>query len=405
MGKIKCNLAKEKSQPTTNKNGLSLSDGTTTINVILTLNEPVILGTQIGDQNTVASQDHVAGGKLLGMMAQDYISRHGVDDDFTEIFLSGALSFGFLTKDASFPAPLNIQYDKYDKKQIFDIYADDLQGKITKPLAMQITEQGEIIKVDKTSSFHTRRENRTAGSSLKEDGAAYYYESVDKGQVFHGKISGEADSIKKLVDKMGAQISGHLGLSKSSRYGHVSLQLSEDRADEKLEARDSYYAALLTPAILLDSHAQCSPTASAFAAALGLGESDVTEAYARTCPIYSYNTQWRSRTTKYTAMKDGSAFIINNYHGDKKTILIGEQTDKGYGMVRFYTPEEMKELKNEIKTSRAATNQSSPPISDLPDGAPVLLKNIKSNNDDQMKELKVKKQALADLNSLSLIHI
>ena len=400
LGKVSCklvklsNLLEEQPDPPIELQGESIL-------VKMILEDPVIIGSQLGDQNTIASGDTINGGKLLGLLAYNYIAKNSVDSDFHKLFLSGDLTFEFLSKNGAMPAPLNIQYDKYNKSAVYDLFSDDMEvsGKriITKPFRKQVTANG-ICQIHKTSSFHTKRNNRWAGSSLKDDGAAFYYESLDRGQTFLGRITGNAEILKLLVNKIGRNVTGYMGVSKSSQYGKVRIELKSLSLDPGLQKSENYYALALSPTILLDDNGSYAPDANSLAAALSIKEIDILSAFSRTCYVHSYNTQWKSRTLRHTAIKEGSVFLIKNYHGQKKIVHLGEETKKGYGKFIFFTPDEMAVLKDTVGVSEKVQDD----VMDVSAIQNPLLKKVLDSYENHMQIIEMKRQAFSDIKAFPL---
>ena len=149
------------------------------ISVKVTTVDPVVLGTQIGDQNTVNSQVDISGNHVRGIIIQEYLKNGGNSDnkDFFDIFFSGNVRFGNLRLNNSEALPLHYHYEKTDQeKKCLNVFTTE--DKITKPIGQKFTTIDNSLYLANpklTSYFHNTRSNdRAAGRSTKDaDGGIF----------------------------------------------------------------------------------------------------------------------------------------------------------------------------------------------------------------------------------------
>ena len=400
LGKIKCHITEKIEKVKEKRFDHNIDSENTSLLVVLNLKESAIISQQTGDQNTVYCSDSINGGKILGILAHSYIEKYGSDSDFKDLFLNNIISFGSLSKNGSIPIPMNLQNDKYSTNQVFDIFEEgfDFKGKSTKVINKYLSGNG-VVEIEKSSSFHTSRSNRLAGSSTKKEGNIYYYESLDRNQTFLGTIDGESSKLNLLLSKLGSSINGYVGLSKSVRYGKVHIQLEpfsipeKVLQDEKVE-NNQHYLVFITAGILLNEQGECDPSTSCLERSLG-PEVKIEKSYFRTTYVQSYNSIWGSKTQRQLAIKEGSTYLISGYDATKIISSIGEQCYKGYGRVRVFTKSDMNVLKSKLVSS---LNTDIHP--EQPDPAnsmvPNILTDIKNDYEVNQRKMEIAEIAFSD---------
>jgi len=335
--------------------------------VSITTRGPVILSQQKGDQNTVSTDTTIGGNRVRGLLATRYIKSKGYSfnnahekDDFKNIFLSGKVIFSNCQPESIHKLPLNIhEYKARKNEPPIDILQktkshasnqdqDSKSNFITKPIDGYGSLKNNLvykISVATTFNFHTSRLERAAGKSTEDNPGIFYYESIDEGQIFIGKISGD----KVLIDQMLAEfkisehnsiISDNLGRSKSAQYGNITLSFDEIKLPvseyAKLDKKSHYYMILKSDLVLLNKNGHFESNIETLKCALNNTQLTIINATARIASIEQYNSAWQSKSGKVQCYIAGSVFeiLINLTNIDMPNNL-GEWTENGFGQIEW----------------------------------------------------------------------
>jgi CRISPR-associated protein Csx10 len=365
FGKIKCTLTDKTIRETNSTTKLTWKDNWTALSVNIKLREPVVLGTQNADTNTVFSQDFIAGSQVLGMLAWAYPDKES--PDFKDLFLKDNLRFGACYPQTAQPLPLSIHKEKYEPEAKYhNLLAGTSAGKVTKGIGGFISPKGQVTP-DKHFNFHSSRIERSAGRSVKDQitGGIFYYEALAKGLVFEGQITGKIAALKKLYEQYGGTTEKQMGKSKSSQYGNVELTIEPVEADNATVTIGTYYMVAQSPIILFNDFGYPSPTQKELTTALGGNVTISDEATATIIPIELYNSSWLAKSGKVMAFKEGSTFKVEAKAEIAKHQTIGEWQNKGFGKVKFLSEAEMSEYMTWLKVEKNKTGDESPSIPDI----------------------------------------
>lgn len=411
FGKIACSIEADNTALSPNQ-----PESSQTVNehlsVSITTLSPVVLAQQLGEQNTVYTLRHISGSHIRGFLAEAFIRTQGLDrnnahldPDFYNIFLSGKVRFGALTMGQGKMIPQHIQTIKGDaSKPPISVFSNN--SEVTRP----ISRLGKVVNgvVDTngfnpktTLFFHNSRINRAAGRSKEDEGAIFYYESIDENQTFHGEITGDTTSLNRLLKVFPAKLSGRIGRSKSAQYGKVEVVFGatpDSVAGQKtFKTGQQYILTVESPLVLLNENGLPKPDADLLKDYLEtiLGAKTVIKrAETNITPIEQYNTSWESKSGKVQAFREGSSFLIELQKDvtiSQPIEYLGEWNEQGFGKVSLthFTPEQQYVLPTLEETE-------TPEIKEITTLNSPLLNEILSTYAKQMDELSAKNAAISD---------
>lgn len=403
FGQIKCTLrtVSTKSENQTkdhirqSTNNVWPADGHA-LSVKIILREPTVLGTQNADTNTVFSQDYVSGSQVLGMLAWAYPDKSS--DDFKALFLKDALSFGPCYPEGAEPLPASFHQEKYAATAIYhNILAGTSENTVTKGVGGFVGKSGKV-KVEKHFNFHSSRTERSAGRSVKDQatGGIFYYESLAKGTVFVGEITGDTACLEKLYAYFGGAKQYRLGKSKSSQYGNVEVEITPITKPVNVDTIEGeYYLVAQSPLVLYNDAGYPSPTKDALQKALG-SKVIIEVATARVVPIEQYNSKWLAKAGKVMAFEEGSTFKVKVSAPLPKEMTIGEWTHKGFGKVHFLTSKDIDDYKEVLGERKEADTEVS-----NPEEEPAFLKQIIEQNKQEEQKQAIQTEAYNDAQKLN----
>lgn len=411
FGKVKCEL---KAAPQVSLNDGKMIDALSSkLAVTITTQSPIVLAEQLGEQNTVFTRKYITGNQLRGLLANAFIRKRNLsatnahlDTDFLEIFLSGEVRFSNLTFKKAFPIPLHLHYYKLDKnRKPISIFAkEENDNEITKSIGGVGDFDGQLIKTDgfnpsTTFNFHNSRYNRAAGRSTEHDAETgiFYYESLNEGQSFYGKIEGKPALIAKLTKTLSDEFKAKLGRSRSAQYGSVLVKFSNDNGldtDQTL-SQDLYLMTLQSPLILLNEHGYPSPTVAVLQETLSAALSSeviVVKAAAAFTYVEQFNAVWQGKSGKIPAFKEGSSFLVTLPQERNAPYQLGEWIEQGFGRIKFVHNQQggiyelekppMKSVKK-LTESQTKTTVSTP-----------ILKELVEAFEKEKEQLEIKSKAI-----------
>lgn len=370
FGKIKCTYnnseIKTNEEKANSSSGFKTRELPSTYKLKITAHniEPIILSKTDSDQNTVNSYSCISGNQLRGILVNQYIKANNgkiKNDDplFWELFLSGKICFGNLTYKGTQSIPLNIHYEKDNQNNIRDVFAITENEKvITKPITGygRISTNSSEIKVTKespdfSSQFHVSRYgNRAAGTSTADVGSIFYYTALSERQTFSGYITGNKDSLDKLLEFLPKKLEAFIGKSKSAQYGKIELffEIDTNPINTQTPPENKLYLYFNSPVILINPWGFPEPSESLLKAYLKEilspkeeGFIEITNRATSIIQIEQFNVAWNAKTEKIPAFDAGSVFELclkKALDSDAfNTLLksgIGEVRNVGYGKVK-----------------------------------------------------------------------
>jgi CRISPR-associated protein Csx10 len=397
LGRIR--IEKSKLAETVKANDKIEIAGETKLSVKLTTRHPLVLGLQLGDQNTINTQKYLSGNQSRGLFISVYLKskKNSFDrNEFFDLFISGKLTFSTLYFNNATPLPLNIHYKKTDPKNRREpVNVFGVNNEITKPYGGMVSKNGQTYQQetpDTTLFFHNSREDRTAGKSTatQEVGGIFYYEAIDEDQAFEGTIEGDYETLKKLALYIPANFETVIGKSRSAQYGKAEINLkivSNERAVVSTEAEGLYIIKLETPLILFNENGFPECTEKSLLRALGtkFAVEILTESAAGFTRIEQYNQKLESKSGKLDAYKEGSVFVVKskNTITVDKSFYLGHWNEQGFGKCSIEKYEQ--EAIMSFERNKVSINDREPVITH-----PELMR-IKetANKDAALVELKI----------------
>ncbi len=332
----------------------------------VTLLDPVIISTPMGDQNTVRTSSYLPGTALQGMFAERVIGSLQApaatayeNETFRSMILPGGLSFGpaFLRCGNSVyqPAPLFLHRTKQDDGQVYNLLSGAEPDDTTYVGGLAALEDGDdealcLREPARSLHFHSsRKDARLAGRSTEKTGDIFTYESLDAGQEFAGEIVGTERKLSVLLQLVGKSFETRLGRSRSAQYGRVAITLGDPEALSAITPGNEFQITVLSPLILFNDQGFPEPSERALCHAIAslfphaAATVTVVKSFAATTAVESYNVTVGAKTPRLAAFAVGSAFKVRIEGVDvavrRETLAsclalgIGEKTGDGYGRV------------------------------------------------------------------------
>ena len=321
----------------------------------ITALDPLHLSRPVGDQNTESTEDYIPGSVVRGIVARSLINRNKLGSDahkdelFRKLILGDIIydNAGIQINDFIYrPMPLAISYTKSDSEKIpVNVLETEKGGGKTFPKwARSIYLPNENVSVKLVQQFHQSRQNRLAGKSTEDEGSIFYYESIAKGQVFSGEITGPENQLL-VIQKLLIEGNHRVGGSKATQYGRVSFntELCEpEKQPITMSPNDTYYLVFQSNLLLYNEFGYSQPTTeilSGYLAKVGLELTDPVCAASRIERVEGYYYPWNARTDLEYAYAMGSTFKVIIKNIEKLNALgfrIGERQSEGFGQFRLY---------------------------------------------------------------------
>lgn len=341
------------------------------------------------DGNMVRTYEYIPGTTMLGVFANQYIkNKFGknlnknahLDEKFFRYFLKGELIFSnaYLVvknedkedkedKKPFYPTPLSIHAEKKDYQKLHNLAYDENIDTSTKPIGgFSEINEGFIRKksVYKKLNFHHQRDDRLKGSS--KDGTIFFYESLQKGQTFCGRIIGKKEQLHEIKQLFGEQCEIRIGRSKQTQYGRALLTLSKIEpylpSNTIDEINENKVALILrSPTILLNENGYPEVSIKLLYEYLKEFLNDtnyeIVNQFAKVEYVENYVSVWQMKKPRDAAFSAGSVFILSFPDGLNETINnklksieingIGERRHEGFGNIKISAIEKFYQFDNE----------------------------------------------------------
>lgn len=389
------------------------------LNIQIRLLSPVIISSYVPDNNLTGTLGHIPASSVLGLFAAKYISKEKLEDahndsNFYNWFLRNDIIFtnAYISQKEEYeeidmlPTPMCIKKQKKDDDKIVNILISDIDEQ-TVSFSTYSYIYGSSIKAkepEKVINFHHQRD-RLSGHT-KDDGM-FNYEALAPGQVFKGKIYGDANALADFKEAFSEEFSARLGKSKNAEYGKVEIALSEiidedtDITNHDIKDKDFALLTFISPCILFNKNGFSDPSADNLKSYLeeiwGKESIDIDNCVAKAGTVENYISVWGMKKPSETALTAGSTFKISfktpvteDIKKGLKRILkegIGERRGEGFGRVKI----NMAMSKEYIKRDIAAILEK--PKTPVPEGARTIFKEIIKNMLKQQIEHEAYKDA------------
>lgn len=336
----------------------------------ITTHATIVITSQLGDPNMVATEKYLPGTSVLGLLAARYIKKTpGLtadqayrNDHFYDWFLRGKLTVGpayFVSQDGNgqeqvfLPVPLSIRKAKH-AEEIYDFLRHPDDSKIrTKAIDAFCLLDRKTIQTQEVSTSLNFHHERDAETGTTAGAKIFTYESIDSGQTFEGVIFGDNADLQDLLNTCGPDWEAVVGRSKNAQYGEVQIVFLDQapqlvtmppRLPAQPGANQSIALSLLSDTMIYNEHGFPSTDAcdlEAHLTALLNTPVSIERARAKQADVENFLSIWRLKTPSSACFRMGSSFLLKLTQYDPNTLLeaecrgIGERTSEGFGRCQF----------------------------------------------------------------------
>lgn len=328
-----------------------------TMDLILTLRQPVIIADNLGGQNHTASGDVIPGSAILGALASAYISRHKLGRDahkeegFRHLFLDNSCRYldALLSYDGVRLVPIPMNIEKVKGKEawvsVFDKDAD--QHGAHKKVSGYILPEGKtkVFKPKKEIFFHTARHlNGLTGKSEKDEGHVFSYEALAAGQTFISRIIGSEEDLNTLRNLFPETFKLFFGRSRTAQYGCCEARFSKPEPVKVAEiSGNEIILSCVSPTILISENGNPMTTQKAITDQLSdqIGikvellktedDKKLPMMISRTETVEKYNACWGCKRWSEQAFSPGTVLCIRVHDEAEKKRLLGFVASHGLG--------------------------------------------------------------------------
>lgn len=325
--------------------------GADTISLNIELIDKILItGGSIGDQNTIQTKSYIDGRNIWGLMATKYMAKFGIDDDFKSIFRDQKVRFAPAFIGNAVPISVHKQVkSKSADFKLFNAFAVENEKESLRPKVGFITykpnDDTPYLVAPKTiSAFHFNREHYRR-SGVSENGEIFYYNALEKGQVFCTRLEGAPSYILKLKTLIGSGLEGRIGASRGIEYGRVKITTNDSIGSSppnNTEVKEFIFY-FMSPGLIVNEYGYAAPTMRYLKLALeqkGLNIDDI-KVISKFTTIQSHSGVWKSLTSHETYFDIGTAIQVHLTNAmsflDIESMLkqgLGLNTNQGYGQVK-----------------------------------------------------------------------
>lgn len=362
----------------------------------LTTLDDVVIAKVIGEQNTVNTAQYIPSTAIRGLVAQ-LIDTNGnkkhTDDFFKNAILSGNVRYLPAFLQGTEPIARVFGYDKTQDTEVskaealnlFENNAEIIENNTLKGIGGFVKKGSAIAHSPQTVySFHSKRmDDRVAGRSTENKGAIFYYEAIEKGQVFEGEILSDNSTLKALSSLLAGV--HHIGKSKTAQYAKVKINIKTDNDSVShitdVKAGESRYLVFQSPIITYNTVGIAIPSLSAILHELTTAGIQIQshEFIASTEYIESFMGIWQEKTPRELAYTIGSTLKIVFLSDTDASVLqaiekkgLGERIAEGYGAIKWKTLTDTLPRKLEPKDDTLSKST----FEGFDENAPQLLKSL-----------------------------
>lgn len=340
--------------------------------------DTLILSKIIGEQNTVNTEQFIPAVKIRGVVAGLIINNENLfgtkahqNENFKNIILSGSVKYNNAFKENLQPIPKIYGYDKTKTNSNAEFISE-----VPKPLkgfqgfAKINDKELKPDTVDTVFSFHSSRcKNRLAGRSTEEDGAIFYYEAIDKNQVFKCEIQGicsDLEYIKGLLEQKGGI--HRIGRSKSAQYSRVKFNKFEIAEIQKkaIGTKSTVYIVFQSPVIVYNEFGTAIPDLKVLKNELSQYSDKIEKVQMFSSPdwVENYMGTWQSKTPRESAFAVGTTLKVDFFDKCNMKNLeyegLGEHKNEGYGRLKLMNlATSIKRVETQISPSIYQKNENS----------------------------------------------
>lgn len=317
------------------------------------------------DENMVSSLDYIQGSNILGLMAQKYLEKYTLDENFFKLFLRGYLSFspalpvGVSNSIQTVPFPL--MANKENGKLNFDP-ENKYKGKNE---YLSITEENKLVLIRAKTQLSLHHERNKKTGMVDKDSALYNYQAISPYQQFRTRIFGNKKNLEIIKGLITDDELVKIGASQTAEYGSCKISASEIIKFESknfivanTEKKKEVVLCLVSDTIVYNSFGYPSLNMEDVKSYLTLqdGNTICQGKGIKNLRIENYIKVWKSKKPADIAFKAGSCFELNSLPENYEQLLtegLGERTHEGYGKVFFFYTDSNFEIVEEEQTQNS----------------------------------------------------
>lgn len=377
LGEVKVSLtAVGDSDQAHGQKTVPLAEGINALSYEIKLLEPVICKSINGGE--AHTQDYIEGSKVLGLIAQN------LKEEFVPFMKDGEIRItnAYLTQNGQ--RMTEVPGFIYSIKNNAGNYVDktvETNEDIKTNVGRQLNQMkhcyvrlhdGVLDKADVMTQIryhHRRPDDKSIGraASSQGDNADFYMmESILEGQTFSGMIYGRKEALKKAYEILTADSDWHIGYSKSSEYGRVSLNVAALRNDNaKTKLAKKIVVTLVSPSVVYGEKAMATihweELEREVLATLGIKDDPLSvKRYLKYTTLGGFNVTWNHRKPTLSVFDKGTALMLefaNEIEVPVGTCWIGERNSEGYGEVSVEIVSDQRIYEGKINKTDLSSNE------------------------------------------------
>jgi len=379
---------------------------------------PLVIASNTGDPNMVATTDFIPGTYILGVFANAYIKVNKLekklaykDEKFHKWFLKGDLKItnAYITMEKDnkihsyYPIPFSIQRLKDNQNEGYDLIFYDEIEKQTKSLdgyCRLVENTLYKVSVKKSLNFHHSRDRERG---VSKEGMIFNYESIDPEQIFEGYIIGEKGDLQEFL-KIFKNGTYYIGRSRNNQYGKVEIKIINREPQDFLEKDDVLSSpneaviTFLSDTIIYNDYGYSTTDIKDLEKYSGL---KIKKAFIKQTEEEGFISVWKLKTPQEICFKGGSCFLVELKEGDIEKLKslqkkgIGERTNEGFG--RFVINWQKNEGKIKIINDTTEIIDIEPPKLEQCESVKKIVKDVIK---EELKK-RVELEALRKVNDFS----
>lgn len=306
--------------------------------------------------NQAVTQDYIAGGKVLGLLAGALGAEayHALMNGEHEVIVSN----GYIVKQGKRCIPANISLQKEKDTsygpdgtmQLMDMLflqsTERIQGKQMTPANIRyMTKDNTVADVVTEISYHHQRpKDKAIGKATGQDGSSFYQlAAISAGQTFSGYIYADREQAETIMDAVEALQHVRMGYGRSSEFGAVEITLDEIwPVEHRHEVCTDASLTLVSDVLLYNAQGTNTTDIRELEKVLrkitGADDLVIHHPFLQFETIGGYNVTWHRRKPVLHVLGKGSTCLLHSDTGFDIGLLeqqyIGERVSEGYGEIR-----------------------------------------------------------------------
>lgn len=302
--------------------------------------------------NQAVTQDYIAGGKVLGLIA-GALGSAGYNELMAQNDVIVSNAYISTENGRCIPGPISLQKEKDTfgnedgSINLTDmLYSNIIQWKQMSPAGVDYADNKNCItSVDTQITYHHRRpEDKSVGRTTGVDESSFYQlASIEAGQAFKGYILAGKNSAQKIITALETLSNIRMGYGKTSEFGTVDFTIDAvHEIADKAESVNDAVVELVSDAILYNRSGVASTNVETLleyiCECLDISDTSIIQInkpFLCFNTIGGYNVTWGCRKPIINAIGKGSVFKIHSDQvfdvGKLNHMFIGERTFEGFG--------------------------------------------------------------------------